>query len=466
MDSFDAREPEWFDVAFEDRDWDDTGARYGEVEASSDHFAVWLEEQRVRRTTHAAEELATLDRFRLRMEQETGATWTDPDSLEWRSFRAEVAALLQIHERSAESLLEFARLLRHRFIRTFEAFRGADVSERHARIVVEEGAGIPDQQVAEYEARVLPFAVQLVPSRLEKLARKVRASLAPEAMTDRHREAVSARRVALDPAADGMAWYGALLTAQDAIGAAAVVTGNAKQLLHQPGEKRALAQIEADVFRDLFLDGMGVRATLEGGGPVATPSAQRGVRPEVYVHVPVLTAMGKTEEPGELEGYGPIDAQTARELAGTASGWIRLLTEPETATVLSFGQKVYKVPAALRRYLVVRDEVCRFVGCTRAAKYCDVDHTVPWVEDGETIASNLAHLCRGHHRLKGSARWRVAQDPGGAGVLTWTSWTGRRYTSQPAVTLPPPRVRGPVLTKLLAQTAWADDAPPVSAPPF
>jgi hypothetical protein len=442
MDNLDALDPEGLDAAFEDRDWDDTAARYGEANARSEHFAGCLEEQRVRRTVLAAEELATLDGYRLRMEQETGATWTDPDSLDWRSFRAEVAALLQIHERSAESLLEFARLLRHRFVGTFEAFRSGDLSERHARIVVEEGAGISDEQVAEYEDRVLPFAVQLVPSRLEKLARKVRASLAPEA------------------------WYGSLLRAQDAIGAAAVVTGNAKQLLHQPGELRTLAQIEADVFRDLFLDGMGVQATLEGGEPVATSSAQRGVRPEVYVHVPVLTAMGQTEEPGELEGYGPIDAETARELAGTATGWIRLLTDPETATVLSFGQKVYKVPAALRRYLIVRDEVCRFVGCTRAAKYCDVDHTVPWCEDGETIASNLAHLCRGHHRLKGSARWRVAQDPGGIGVLTWTSWTGRRYTSEPAVKLPPPRRRGPVLSKLLSQTVWADDHSPAAPPAF
>ena len=182
--------------------------------------------------------------------------------------------------------------------------------------------------------------------------------------------------------------------------------------------------------------------------------------------MPVLTAMGKGDEPADLQGYGPIDAHTARELAGTAPGWIRLLTDPETATVLSFGQKVYKVPPALRRYLVVRDEVCRFVGCTRAAKYCDVDHTVPWIEDGETIASNLAHLCRGHHLLKGSGRWRVGHDPGGTGVLTWTSWTGRTYTSEPAVKLPPSRRRGPVVSKLLAQTEWSDDPPTSGAAPF
>src|SRR3712207_8272050 len=41
---------------------------------------------------------------------------------------------------------------------------------------------------------------------------------------------------------------------------------------------------------------------------------------------------------------------------------------------------------------------------------CDIDHTRAWAEDGVTVEDNLAHLCRGHHRLKHGSRWRMRQD--------------------------------------------------------
>jgi len=441
-------------------DWDAYADQLGLNVPESRYLVDRIAERTTMETVFFAEKLEFIDDLRLRAETETGAHWSDPDSLDWRSLRAEIAAAAQVHERTAQSLLDLARALLHRFPATFHGLRYGGLTQRHARIVVEQAVGLPEELSTEYEARLLPFAEKLVPSRFEKLAAKVRASLSPEAMAERHREALAGRRMAIDPAGDGMAWLGVYGPAEKIIGGAAAVTGIAKTLVGTPGETRTLSQIEADVFLDLITDAAGITApTVDGEQPAASPAARRGVRAEVFVHVPVLTAMGKSSEPADLEGYGPIDAETARELAGTATGWIRLLTDPETATVLSFGQKVYKVPSALRRYLVVRDEVCRFVGCTRAAKYCDVDHTVPWVEDGETIASNLAHLCRGHHRLKGSGRWKVAHDPGGTGVLTWTSWTGRTYTSEPAVRLRPPRKQGPVVSKLLAQTEWADDSP-------
>ncbi|KAA9394937.1 HNH endonuclease, partial [Kocuria coralli] len=48
----------------------------------------------------------------------------------------------------------------------------------------------------------------------------------------------------------------------------------------------------------------------------------------------------------------------------------------------------------------IRDETCRFPGCRRQATGCDVDHTIPWATGGTTAITNLAHLCRRHHRIK------------------------------------------------------------------
>ena len=54
----------------------------------------------------------------------------------------------------------------------------------------------------------------------------------------------------------------------------------------------------------------------------------------------------------------------------------------------------------------LRDPVCVFPGCPRAAERCDADHIQPYVPmdqggpPGQTSLINLAPLCRRHHRAK------------------------------------------------------------------
>jgi len=161
----------------------------------------------------------------------------------------------------------------------------------------------------------------------------------------------------------------------------------------------------------------------------------RGLVPRVHVTVPAMTLLGRSDEPGDLDGYGPIDADTARELAAGAPSFTRILTHPHTGTVLSVGRESYAVPADLRRHLAVRDATCRFPGCGRRAARCDVDHVVAFVDGGSTDADNLVHLCRHHHRLKHETSWRPAPSTGPhapPGSVTWTSPTGRTHVASPA----------------------------------
>lgn len=135
--------------------------------------------------------------------------------------------------------------------------------------------------------------------------------------------------------------------------------------------------------------------------------------------VPVLSLLGLSDEPAELDGYGPIDAETARRLAAHAPSFQRILTHPETGAFLSYGRTSYRVPVDLAGYLGVRDGGCRFPGCGRRARHSDIDHTIDWARGGTTSHENLAHLCRKHHRLKHRSRWRMTQEPGG--VVRWIS---------------------------------------------
>ena len=96
----------------------------------------------------------------------------------------------------------------------------------------------------------------------------------------------------------------------------------------------------------------------------------------------------------------------------------------------------------MRKWLRMRDETCRFPGCSRPAARSDIDHTEEWQHDGRTDQDNLAHLCAPHHRLKHLSQWTVTQEPGG--VLHWTSPGKRSYRTDPAnpVAPPPPTVVG------------------------
>ena len=72
-----------------------------------------------------------------------------------------------------------------------------------------------------------------------------------------------------------------------------------------------------------------------------------------------MTLLGLSEEPASLDGYGPIDPDTAHRLCANAPGFYRLLTHPETGVVLPLGRDKYRIPRRLRRWLAVRDKTCR-----------------------------------------------------------------------------------------------------------
>ncbi|MBT2486838.1 MULTISPECIES: HNH endonuclease signature motif containing protein [unclassified Microbacterium] len=139
------------------------------------------------------------------------------------------------------------------------------------------------------------------------------------------------------------------------------------------------------------------------------------------------TRDGCPPPPPELDGRVPIDTETARFLAGSASGWDRVLTHPITGGLLAVDR--YRPSKHLRRRLRARDQRCRFPGCGIAARKCDLDHNDAASTGGATKHSNLADFCRRHHVLKHRTPWHVAQQSGG--ILEWTSPTGRVYDDRP-----------------------------------
>jgi hypothetical protein len=216
-----------------------------------------------------------------------------------------------------------------------------------------------------------------------------------------------------------MEWISACLPAADILAIDSRLDDLARGLARE-GDERTVAQLRADAFADVLLDRDG-RAFRRFGD----------ARPTVVVTVPIDVLTGASATGAELVGYGPIDAQTARDLAAEAPVLRRMFTDPRDDTMLGLGRTRYRPTDDLRLFLTVRDERCRFAGCTRRAQTSDLDHSRAWEDGGSTDPANLAHLCRGHHRLKHDSRWRLeATHPDG--TIDWVSPTGRRHRSRPA----------------------------------
>jgi len=364
------------------------------------------------------------------------AAWEDQE-IARRTVISEVACTLRLAERTAEGLIGEAAMFAGPMTATLTAMSRGEISYRHGQVLMEQLSFLPLEEVADLETQLLPVAKDLTVGKLAAKARRIRERAHPKTITKRTTEAVKERGVWWEGRPDGMGtltWYGTAQQTQaahDRLTSIAEATRSREyQVESIPEEqRRTIGQICADAIADLLLDG--VTPTGTGGG----------IRGSVMVTVPVLTAMGESDAPGFLEGYGPIPAAAAREIAAGAPSFTRLLTNPETGVVLSVGSEQYKVPADLRRWLRLRDGTCRFPGCNRPASRSDIDHTRPWEDGGPTDYDNLAHLCAAHHRLKHQSHWAVVQEPGG--ILVWTSPAGLVHRTYPETALGPPVTQAP-----------------------
>jgi hypothetical protein len=274
---------------------------------------------------------------------------------------------------------------------------------------------------------------RLTPPKFARVLRKAREELNPETIVMRHTLAREDRGMSIDDLRDGMADLIIRLGSTHAHAIYNKATA-AAIAMNDPLDDRTLDQRRADIITHVLLaevDGETFGVVPDEWDDTNFVHWYRGITANVAVTVPVLTLIGESDSPATLDGRVPIDPITAGIMATGAKSLIRLLTHPETGAVLSVGRKRYKVPKDLRRYLEIRDLTCRFPGCSIAAERSDIDHTLDWQYEGETDHANLACLCPGHHTLKGNTAWTVTQAADGSGVLTWTSPTGRTYTTRP-----------------------------------
>jgi hypothetical protein len=121
-----------------------------------------------------------------------------------------------------------------------------------------------------------------------------------------------------------------------------------------------------------------------------------------------------------------ISAETCRRLACDASRVV--MAHGPGGEVVEVGARTRTIPPALRRALLHRDKTCRFPGCgVRDGQGHHVQH---WANGGPTTLSNLALLCRRHHRTVHEEGYTIA--PGPDGVFQFRRPDGRPLPDVPA----------------------------------
>lgn len=393
----------------------------------------------------------------------------------------EVATTCALAEGTAARQLNEATDLHASQWPVLEALENGELSSAHARVVLELARLLP----ADAAERFAVAAVRRVhtrqgrrrtPSEFRTCLRRLQENLHPESLSARKAAAHRERGVWFSPEPDGMCTLTACIPAELGLAIYNGLDNDARaaslQLAHArseglldeqeaqaAGDSLTLPEFRADalVYRLLGSPGDGQTGAFRAEVVVTIPV---GMIHEDVPHAGLKAPAGGetlagSETLAELEGYGPIDARTARQLAAMTPNWQRLFTDYATGRALGMGRTVYRPPKSLLRYLHSRDGTCRFPGCTRRAAACEPDHSVEWRDGGTTDAGNLAMLCRRHHALKSIGAWSYRHSSA-SGELSWRSPTGRQYVTEPVE----------FGTEAVESAAGAHPPAPPEPPPF
>jgi hypothetical protein len=164
----------------------------------------------------------------------------------------------------------------------------------------------------------------------------------------------------------------------------------------------------------------------------ASVSAETSQRPAA-----VVPLLADPEQPGQsvLEDGTHVSAETSRRLACDAS--LVVMQHAHDGRVVEVGTRTRTISPALRRALHHRDRGCRFPGC--GLPFGQGHHIRHWADGGPTTLSNLALLCRRHHRAVHEEGYQL--DRGADGELRFHRPSGLLLPEVPA---PPPVPANPV----------------------
>jgi hypothetical protein len=346
---------------------------------------------------------------------------------------AQVALARRESPHRGNTLVGVALALVHEMPHTMKALAAGALSEHRAQLLVKETACLSradrarvDQEVCADHRRVSALGSR----RLAAEAARAGYRLDPHAVAQRAAYAVRERRVSLRPAPDTMVWLTALLPVAQGVACYAALTRAADRARAASAE-RGRGQVMADSLVERVT---GQRSAAEVPVTIGLVMTDR-------------TLLAGDREPAHVAGYGPVPAQTARDLVRAADrAWLRrLYLSPTTGQLAAAESTARCFPAGLAALIATRDQVCRTPWCDAPIRH--TDHVTGVAQGGVTGFGHGQGLCEACNHAKEAAGWRsrVDHDLSRAGphTVVVTTPTGHRYPSRapdpPGLPAGPPR---------------------------
>ena len=321
---------------------------------------------------------------------------------------------------------------------TGQALTAGELSVAHATVLAHGTQALPHHVIVEAEPVLVEAARRLDPGRLRRVVGHLCLVADPEG-ADRQAERRHERRgLWTSPTLDGMVAIDGLLEPE-----AGQTLLAALEPLARPAtanDVRSGGQRQADALCEL------ARRSLEAGQLPQTG----GVRPQLTVVVDLDSLQGRSRLGGDTS-CGPLDPEACRRLAcdgavtrvlvtrqptthdpgsprnhdalggdGGLVARLRMAAAPLPPVLagapsqpLDVGRTSRVVQPGQRSALAVRDGGCVFPGCDRPLAWCEAHHLIHWLDGGPTDLTNLALLCRAHHRAIHEGGWRLARAPDG-----------------------------------------------------
>lgn len=349
----------------------------------------------------------------------------------------EVAPMLGRTKESGKRMLglviECRYRLKHVWARvldgTLEAWKARQIAAETIALDADVAAWV-DRQIGDQAHKVTIAQVRRMAADAAALFEPDVAAAIAEESVERHHVDIGTYQPLLIGPADGreqgeaattIGYVNAELDTADALDLEQAVASISRGLLTQ------------EATRDLPLDqrrakALGVLARGYNAGTHNTPGTARELKLVIHTDTPDLAGSGLVRV-GNTRGLATIERLT--EWAAVPGTVIRPIVVIDATEEIS--TDAYQPTAAQRRQIELTHETCAYPHCNIRVNHCDLDHVVPFSAGGKTTTSNLAPLCRTHHRLKthvsGWAYRKIAP-----ATYVWTTPHGHTYRVSPTGT--------------------------------
>ena len=234
--------------------------------------------------------------------------------------RDQLALALGESRAAADWLLTAAWHLATRLGGTLDALADGIITRGKAELIVRLTQHLDGDETRKVEAKILDRAGRLTPGSLRAALARAVIEVAPEKARQRRETAAKFARVERWAEDSGNAALMGRELPPDEVLAADQRISSWTDELKKAGLEGGMDELRARAFLDLVL-GKDSRPRSAGPAPDTGPAggAAGGFAGRVTLTVPLATAAGLADRPGELAGHGPVDPWLARDLAAAAA---------------------------------------------------------------------------------------------------------------------------------------------------